>query len=183
MTTYGVGAAFKATWNNSGNTLARVGLQWDSTKTYDQLGTVAADYAYKKSGTAGAWSYMGIYGWSVNPCVEYYIIDDSYAAMPVNPGNTTKKGSITIDGGVYNIYTRPTSGTGGDRCGGVGSWTQFYSIRQTSRQCGHISVTEHFKKWAALGMPLGKMIEGSLLVETGGGVGNVDYSGASMTAK
>ena len=59
--------------------------------------------------------YVGIYGWSVNPCVEWYIVDDSYNKMPVNPGSTTNKGTAMIDGGTYTLYTRPTSGTGGSR--------------------------------------------------------------------
>ncbi|HEY0468301.1 MAG TPA: hypothetical protein VGC79_29090, partial [Polyangiaceae bacterium] len=41
ITTYSV-PAFSAAWNNSGDFLARIGLQWNATKTYDQLGTVTA---------------------------------------------------------------------------------------------------------------------------------------------
>jgi hypothetical protein len=182
MTTYGAGAAFKATWNNSGDALARVGLQWDKTKTYDQLGTISADYSYIKSGSAGGYSYIGAYGWSVDPCVEFYVVDDSYSAMPINPGGTLK-GTVVIDGATYKLYSRAMSGTGGSRCSGVTSWSQYYSVRQSGRQCGHMSLTQHFKAWAAAGMPLGKMLEGSLLTETGGGVGSINYTSASVTAK
>ena len=173
--------AFSAAWSNSGDFLARVGLQWNDTKTYDQLGTVTAQYSQTKTGSGGGYSYIGIYGWSVSPCVEWYIVDDSYSKMPVNPGSTTNKGTATIDGGTYTLYTRPTSGTGGSKCSGVSSWSQFYSIRQTARQCGQISISEHFKAWAAAGMTLGKMDQAQILVEVGGGTGNVSFPVANVT--
>ena len=46
ITPSGNTAAFKATWSNSGDFLARMGFQWDETKTFDQYGTVGADFAY-----------------------------------------------------------------------------------------------------------------------------------------
>ena len=103
--------------------------------------------------------------------------------MPVNPGNTTNKGTAMIDGGTYTLYTRPTSGTGGSRCSGVSSWTQFYSVRQTARQCGQISISDHFNAWDAAGMKLGSLLEAKILVEVGGGVGSVDFPVANVTAQ
>ena len=182
ITTFDV-PAFKAAWANSGDFLARLGLQWNATKTYDQLGTVTAQFASKKTGDGGGYSYIGIYGWSVSPCIEFYIVDDSFKTMPVNPGSTTMKGTADIDGGTYILYTRPTTGTGGSKCSGVTSWTQFYSVRRTARTCGQISVSQHFAAWAAAGMTLGKMDQAQLLVEVGGGTGSIDFPVASMTAQ
>jgi len=179
ITTYSV-PAFSAAWNNSGDFLARLGLQWNASKTYDQYGTITAQFAYKKTGTAGGYSYIGMYGWSVSPCVEWYIVDDSYNKMPVNPGSTTNKGTADIDGGKYTLYTRQTSGTGGSKCAGTSNWLQFYSIRQTARQCGQISVTEHFKAWADAGMTLGKMDQAQILIEVGGGTGTIDFTVANV---
>ena len=181
LTTYSTDA-FSASWNNSGDFLARAGLDWNQ-KPYTSLGTVTAQFAETKSGTAGSFSYIAIYGWSVSPCIEWYIVDDSYNKMPVNPGNTTSKGTATIDGGAYTLYTRPTSGTGGSRCSGVSSWTQFYSVRQTARTCGQISITQHFQAWANAGMTLGNLLEAKILVEVGGGNGSIDFTTASVTAQ
>lgn len=180
ITTFDV-PAFTATWNNSGDLLARLGVQWDNSKTYDQYGTITAQFASKKTGTGGQYSYVGIYGWSTNPCVEYYIIDDSFNPMPVNPGNTTNKGEAMIDGGTYVFYTRDTQGTGGSKCSGVNNWVQFYSVRKTARACGEISITQHFDAWAAAGMTLGKMDQAQILIEVGGGTGSIDFSTASVT--
>ncbi len=105
ITPYGNTAAFKATWNNSGDFLAREGFQWNETKTYDQYGTVTADYAYTKSGTAGGYSFIGIYGWSNNPLIEYYIVDDWFGSGSAPTGGGTLKGTFTADSGTYKVYT------------------------------------------------------------------------------
>ena len=183
ITTFTV-PAFSAAWNNSGDFLARSGMEWgNSGKAVSALGTVTAQFAETKSGSAGQYSYIGIYGWSVNPCIEWYIVDDSYNKMPVNPGSTTNKGTVTIDGGSYTLYTRATTGTGGNRCGNVSSWTQFYSVRQTARTCGQISISDHFNAWSSAGMTLGSVLEASILIEAGGGSGSIDFPTANVTAQ
>lgn len=179
LTTYGAGAAFKATWNNSGDVMSSVGLSWDQTKTYDKYGTIAADYAYTKAGTGGGYSSIGFYGWSTSPLVEYSIIDDWFGSTI--PAFGTLKGTFTVDGSTYKLYTRTQVNK--PSIIGNANFQQYFSIRQTPRQCGHISVTEHFKQWASLGMPLGKMYEGKFLVEVGGGSGTVDYTVANVTAQ
>lgn len=180
ITTFSI-PAFSASWNNAGDYLARIGFEWGNAgKTYDTYGTIAAQYAYKKTGTGGGYSYIGIYGWSTNPCVEWYIVDDSFNGMPVNPGNTTNKGTVKIDGGDYILYTRQTTGTGGSRCN-VSSWAQYYSVRKTARQCGTISITQHFDAWKAASMPLGNLLEAKILVEVGGGNGSADFPVANVT--
>jgi endo-1,4-beta-xylanase len=174
MTTYSV-PAFSASWNNSGDYLGRLGFEWGSSGgTYQSHGTITAEFVCKKSGSGGGYSYIGMYGWTNNPCVEWYIVDDSYNNMPVNPGNTSNKGEVSIDGGTYIMYTRNTSGTGGSRCSGVSNWIQYYSVRKTARDCGVISLTQHFDAWESLGMSLGTLLEAKILVETGGGSGTVD---------
>lgn len=180
ITTYST-PAFSATWNNNGDFIGRIGLQWNDTKTYDQYGTISAQYSYTKSGSGGGFSYIGVYGWSTNPCVEYYIIDDSFNAFPFSPWNMSQKGTATIDGATYKLYAGTTNGTGGSRCGSVSSWGQFWSVRQTARQCGTISITQHFDAWKAAGMTLGKMDEAQILVEVGGGSGSVNFSTANVT--
>jgi hypothetical protein len=180
ITTYdSSGCAFKATWNNSGDFLARTGLGWNETKTFDQLAPISADYAYKKTGSGGGWSDIGIYGWSNNPLVEYYIVDDWFGSSAYT-GGYTNKGTFTIDGGTYTIYTHTQNGQ--PSIHGTATFPQFFSIRQKARQCGHISISEHFKKWDGLGMKLGKMYEARLLVEAGGGSGSIDYTKATLVA-
>jgi hypothetical protein len=180
VTPYGVGAAFKATWNNSGDFLARVGLGLGSNKTYDKFGTFSADFAETKTGTGGGFSYVGIYGWSVSPLVEYYIVDDWFSGHP-NPGGT-KLGTLSVDGGTYDIYKHQQVNqpaiTGGNQ-----TFDQFFSVRQTARSCGHISISEHFKQWSSLGLKLGNLEEARILVEVGGGSGSIDFTTATLTVQ
>ncbi len=174
--TYNEGCAFKATWNNSGDFLARAGLGWNSTQTYDQMGTISADYAFTKTGTGGGYSYIGIYGWSKSPLLEYYIVDDWYSKP--NPGS--KVGTITVDDATYTVYK--STRVNQPSIEGTSTFDQFFSVRQTARQCGHISISKHFEEWSKLGLKLGKMYEARILVEAGGGSGSLDFTKATLTA-
>ncbi len=181
-TFYNVDAAFKASWNMAagGDFLARAGLQWDKTKTYDQLGTISADYAYTKTGVANTTSYIGIYGWSSSPLVEFYIVEEWIGWNPAS--NATKQGTITIDGeGTYDIYTHTQNNQ--PSIEGNATFPQFFSIRTSTRECGHISISKHFKAWADAGMTLGKMYEAKLLVEAMGGTGVIDFTTAKVVAE
>lgn len=169
---------FKVTWTNVGDFVGRVGLGFNETQTYDQIGTISADFAFTKTQTGtGGLAYIGIYGWSVDSVHEYYIVDDWLGARPTYAG--TKMTTITVDGGLYDVLThtqvnQPTiQGTNG-------TFVQFWSLRQTARQCGHISVSEHFRKWDSLGLKLGKMEETRILVEVMNNSGTVDFTKATV---
>ena len=179
LITYGSTAAFSATWNNSGDFLARVGLYMGSNKTYDQFGTIAADFQHTKSGSGGGYSSIGVYGWTVSPLVEWYVTEDSYNGQGTSG---TKKGTFTIDGeGTYNVYQRMQNNQPSIQ--GTASFPQFISIRTTARTCGHISLSKHFDAWKGFGMTMGKMEEAKVLVEAGGGSGRIDFPVASVTAQ
>ena len=119
--------------------------------------------------------------WSVSPCVEWYIVDDSYGAMPPNPGNTTKVGPDTMIDGENYIFSSAARMAPAARNAAARALDQYYSMRKKGRDCGTISVSEHFKAWAANGMPLGKIDQAQILVETGGGTGRIDFSVANVT--
>ena len=175
MNVFGVDAAFSANWTNPGDFLARVGLGFDQTKTPAQIGTISADFAETKTGTAN-FSFIGIYGWSVSPLHEYYIVEDWVASRP-NPGGT-QMGTITVDGGTYDVYQHTQNNQPSIQ--GTTTFVQFFSVRQTARTCGHISISEHFSQWANLGLELGNLEEARILIETGGGSGNIDFTAATV---
>jgi hypothetical protein len=180
ITTYdSSGCAFKGTWNNSGDFLARTGLGWNETKTYSQLGTISADYAFTKTGSGGSWSFIGIYGWSNNPLVEYYIVEDWFGSSASIYGGA-KKGTFTVDSDTYTVITHTQNNQ--PSIHGNATFPQFFSVRKKARQCGHISISEHFKKWDSLGLKLGKMYEARILVEASGGSGSVDFKKATLVA-
>ncbi len=179
MTVFGQEAKFSSNWTSVGDFLARVGLTWNSTKTPTALGTVTATFSETKSGGNGGFSYIGIYGWSENPLHEYYIVEDWFGSRPV-PG--TKMGTITVDGGTYDVLTH-TQTNQPAITGGNATFVQFWSVRQTARTCGTISISEHFSKWAAkaAALALGNMEEASILMEAGGNSGSINFTTATVT--
>jgi endo-1,4-beta-xylanase len=175
--------AFSARYSNNGDFLARVGLEFGNNgKPHGEYGTIKADFSYKKEGSGGGYSYIGVYGWTTNPCVEWYIVDDRWGTMPFDAYNATLKGTASMDGANYKLFQNRTTGTGGSRCSGVSQWDQFWSIRQSARQCGTITVSEHFKAWEAAGLAMGGLLEAKILVETGGGTGSIEFPVANVTA-
>ena len=159
--------------------MARVGIEWGG-KSIASLGEITAEFTYKKSGNGGGYSYIGVYGWAKSPCVEYYIIEDSFNGMPFNHWNMQQKGSATIDGEVYKFFSGTTNGTGGSRCNGGGSFQQYWSVRQKGRQCGVMTISKHYEEWAKVGMKMDSILEAKILVETGGGSGTVDFPIANV---
>jgi endo-1,4-beta-xylanase len=183
INTFASAEAYGATWGG-GDFLARLG--WTGDTPYSSLGTVTAQFAESHSGTAGGYSYIGMYGWSSSgPCIEWYIVDDtvsgnmpSQGALGANPAKTT---SFAVDGGTYSVYT-VSNRTGSNSCSdGSTSWTQYWSVRSAPRDCGTISVSEHFSEWASLGMPLGNVTSIQVNIEAGGGSGSINFPTAIVT--
>jgi hypothetical protein len=171
--------AFATSWSNSQDFLAHLGLDWNGSKSYTAYGTISADFVETKTGTAGGFSMIGIYGWMHSPCVEWYINEDSYNGL-------APRGSVTavIDGETYYLTTSTTTGTGGaNACesGHTGSWTNMTSTRKAARQCGTVTVSDHFKAWAAQGWSLGNLSSVHINVEVGGGTGSIQFPVANVT--
>jgi len=185
MTVYGVKANFSATWTETTDFLARAGLRFDQTKTPAQLGTISADFTEVKteSPTAGRTSkiYFAVYGWTVSPLAEYYVMEDygSFVPGPVATDGSprTHLGTFVVDDGTYDLWhlavkNKPAI-TGDNK-----DFDQYFSVRQSRRPCGHISVSEQFSKWATLGVQLGKMEEAMFLMEAQGNSGTIDVAGS-----
>ena len=188
--TYYDNGTFKANWNNSNDYLTRVGYQYGGGGIDHKSKYFTVDYNYKKTGSA-QYGYVGIYGWTANPETEYYIVDDWYSKPSENYVGE-KFGEITVDGAKYTIHAflrqqEPSKS-------GTSTFVQFFSIRQSARQCGHIDISAHFKKWDELftgqnkqlkgskgggsaSLKFGKVTEVMLMTEAGGGAtGSVEYT-------
>ena len=178
MTSYDNGT-FTASWSGTNDFLARVGFKYNEDKSYEELGPIDAYFNWKKSGSAGGYNYIGIYGWTVDPLVEYYIVDDWYN----KPGSYLgqKKGEFQVDGDTYEIFQNTRNQQPSIK--GTSTFPQYFSVRRSARSCGHIDITAHFKKWESLGMKMGKMYEAKVLVEAGGGSGSFDVTYFKMFDK
>ncbi|MCL2181119.1 MAG: glycoside hydrolase family 11 protein [Treponema sp.] len=184
---YGGGGAFRAEWSNATVFLGRLGLFWNQGHPYSYYNNTFCDFTFTRSanGTAGGTSYIGIYGWSKNPMIEWYIVEDWYGEGVIGPnrigGSAQKKGEFTVDGAVYFIYMATRPAGSGNIQGSREPFPQYFSVRQTTRRSGTISISEHFKEWERVGMPLGtNMYEAKFLVEAGSGTGWLDVSNLSF---
>jgi len=164
--------SFSCTFQSAGDYLCRSGLSFDSTKTPSQIGRMKADFKLVKQNISNVgYSYVGVYGWTRDPLVEYYIVDNWLSPSP--PGDwvgNKKHGAFTIDGAQYTVYENTRTGPSID---GDTTFKQYFSIRQQARDCGTIDISAHFDQWEKLGMKMGKLHEAKVLGEAGNGSGGV----------
>ena len=177
--TLGNGGTFKCDWNGIFNVLFRAGKKYDQTKTHSEIGTFSIEYNAPKFEITGSVGYLSVYGWvtggSPDALIEYYIVESRGSYNPGNSG--TNKGTVTIDGGTYTLYE--TTRINQPSIQGNKTFKQYWSIRNTNRTSGTISVSEHFKAWADKGMVSinnGKLYEVALKVEGYQNNGNAEIT-------
>ena len=161
--------------------LCRAGLSLGSTKTYKELdGDMIAEFKLVKSNAQNVgYSYIGIYGWmegvdgAPSNLVEYYVIDNTLANdMPGSWIGNENKGTIQVDGGTYTVYRNTRTGPAIKTSGNV-TFYQYFSVRNSPRDCGTINISEHMRKWEEKGMKMGKLYEAKVLGEAGNVNGEV----------
>ena len=82
--------------------LCRTGLAFNSDKTHEEIGHMKADFKLVKSGLSGIdYSYIGIYGWTREPLVEWYIVDNT--GSQYMPGDWVAQGASAKNHGVFEI--------------------------------------------------------------------------------
>lgn len=166
--TLGAGGTYKCSWTGIENVLFRSGKKFNSTQTHSQIGDISFEYNVPVYTFTGSVSYLSVYGWVTNgspdSLIEYYIVESRGSYNPGSGG--TNKGTVTIDGGTYTIYV--TDRINQPSIQGTKTFKQYWSIRNSNRTSGTISVSQHFNAWADKGLTSisnGKLYEAALKVE------------------
>lgn len=144
---------FSASWTTrqAGNRFNNLhGLGWRVGR-HDRVIGYNLGYLRHTSGQQGM-TIAAFYGWTRQPLIEYYVIDNWLNHRPT-PGQ--RLGNLTSDGGTYEVFR---ANQNGHHINGMGPFIQIKSVRTTVRPMGQnntITFQNHVSAWGRLGQPMG----------------------------
>lgn len=139
--TNGPKGQYSITWSGSGNLVG--GKGWNPGGNRNITYTAQ----YRPNGN----SYLAVYGWTRNPLVEYYVVENFGTYDPSSQAQ--RKGTINVDGSSYTVAQ--STRVNQPSIEGTRTFQQYWSVRQQKRSSGTVNVKAHFDAWAAQGMRLG----------------------------
>ncbi len=143
--TLGPGGNYSTNWTNIQNFTA--GKGW-------RVGSRDKVICYEGTYNGGSNGFLAVYGWTEDPLIEYYVVEDHGQWRP--PGNTSdiqSMGTVFSDGDTYDIYR--SQRVNKPSIIGNATFYQFWSVRRTKRSSGTVTFENHVDAWEATGLQLG----------------------------
>nr|Q12549.1 RecName: Full=Endo-1,4-beta-xylanase 5; Short=Xylanase 5; AltName: Full=1,4-beta-D-xylan xylanohydrolase 5; Flags: Precursor [Aspergillus niger]AAA99065.1 xylanase [Aspergillus niger] len=156
---------FSMYWEDGVSSDFVVGLGW--TTGSSKSITYSAQYSASSSS-----SYLAVYGWVNSPQAEYYIVEDYGDYNPCS--SATSLGTVYSDGSTYQVCTdtrrtRPS-------ITGTSTFTQYFSVRESTRTSGTVTIANHFNFWAQHGFGNSNFNYQVMAVEAWNGVGSASVT-------
>ncbi|EJT69560.1 hypothetical protein GGTG_13178 [Gaeumannomyces tritici R3-111a-1] len=140
--TNGPKGQYSVTWSGNGNLVG--GKGWNPGSSNRNISYTAQ---YRPNGN----SYLAVYGWTRNPLVEYYVVENFGTYDPSS--QASRKGTINVDGSSYQVAQ--STRVNQPSIEGTRTFQQYWSVRQQKRSSGTVNIKAHFDAWAAQGLKLG----------------------------
>lgn len=152
--------SFICEWHNINNITFRSGKKFRGyERTHKQLGHITLKY--DASCHSNGSSFLNVYGWTVDPLIEWYIVECSTDFSP--PEDSVFLGTHDTDDGTYALYCAAKQNS--PTILGIRDFSQYWSIRTVGRFCGIVNVSAHLCAWENMGLTLGSLAEIALSVE------------------
>jgi endo-1,4-beta-xylanase len=138
--------------------------------THKLSSTVHFSGSYSPGSSGGS---LALYGWSTNPLVEYYVMED-FPSPPTY--GLTHVGTLSSDGATYDFYKHQQVNQP-SIVSQSSTFEQYISIRQSKRSSGAITFANHVNAWKKAGLNLGTMNYQIMSTESyGGGSGSASIT-------